>query len=193
MPHEQNRVQDCVRAKCFELVGPNGCVVGRWSVEEDEPVLSLADQSGQPRIQLRVANNGSPSVRLFDQEGTLRLSAQFDEDDDGHYAVGLSVRDNTGAIRSRIGQDLEGQFAVSLLDGNAQLRAQVTLTNDDKPSIALHDNEGQIRATMLLDDNEPTLGFLDANGNAVASLCTDTNGDPRVIARNKRVGQVVWP
>ena len=117
-----------IQSQRFELVDSSGMVRGVFGMEPSGPMLRLVDQSGQIRVVLQQTVEGTYAIGINDPDGTPRFGVGTTPREGGF--IGLSIRDGSGAIRSRIFASDDGtETGFQVQDPPAKLRAEMGLSS----------------------------------------------------------------
>lgn len=101
--------------------------------------LSLRDKNGQARLNLSLAQDGSPYMAFVDNSNQTSIAMEGSD-----QTRRLVLADQTGAVRVALSTLASGRPVVLLLDASGNQRAQLTVLKDGSPSIALFDTDKNI-------------------------------------------------
>jgi hypothetical protein len=125
--------------------------LGRPDREETAEIrtqaIVLVDPDGRPRVDLRVARNGSTHLVLMDREGLPRISLNVLT----QGGADLVLRDQLGLPRAALSVLPDGRPGLSLYDAFGTTRAAVGMVPDDQPRVVLYDAGGRARWVSPLD------------------------------------------
>jgi hypothetical protein len=125
--------------------------LGRPDREETAEIrtqaIVLVDPDGRPRVDLRVARNGSTHLVLMDREGLPRISLNVLT----QGGADLVLRDQLGLPRAALSVLPDGRPGLSLYDAFGTTRAAVGMVPDDQPRVVLYDARGRARWVSPLD------------------------------------------
>ena len=121
--------------------------------------LTLVDDAGRVRATLGPTADGSTALRLYDADDRARAELAIDSGG----ATMLTLRDAAGEFRSSLVVAAEGATRLHL---------------HGAPAVSLHDENGQPRALIGLDEfsGMATLSCVDAEGNCCLLLAEDPSG-----------------
>lgn len=187
---ENERVVDAVVASRFVLRDSKNQVRAELSVVDDAPTLQLCDESGEPRIVLRVDSDQGATVALFDGTGQLRISMACDEegpavavhDAEGEGRVGMTVFDRDGAhgaartcamtVRNAGSESgilmMAGDSAEIAVTAGEETAASLQLGPD---GLVISDRQEKERMVFGLGENgSPEIRIVDDDGSAIWSI-----------------------
>jgi hypothetical protein len=121
--------------------------------------LTLVDEAGRVRATLGPASHGSTALRLYDGDDHARVELAID----ANGAATFTLRDGGGEFRSSLVVGPGGETRLHL---------------HGSPAVSLHDDDGQPRAVLALDEHSGTasLACADADGNCCLLLAEDAAG-----------------
>lgn len=139
--------------------------------------LSIQDASGNTRIQITCADDGTPHLTMFDEGGRPRARLALHDDGAGF----LSFSDESDSARIQVDEKLLGAPTpgVYFADLRGQFRLILGLHTDYTPALSMLDENGAIRLMMevsrridpdtreFVGQPEPFLSFLDSAGRTV--------------------------
>lgn len=185
-----------IEAQAFILRDAKGRLRGSFALDDqDQPTLALYDEEEQPRLGLKVEDDGSASVDLLDEAGESGVGLR--QTGEGR---GLEVL-AAGTTRLFIGLDGDAP-TVDLYDGRGELRARLAL-NEDETHLVLLDEAGTERVVLLVGEtgetaevsarggqNEMMAGLMVSEGDS-SLLFTDEEGRPRTSLGTSAAGESV--
>jgi hypothetical protein len=93
----------------------------------------------------------------------------------------ITLRDDDGIERGRLGTDSEGRAVLSLSDRDGRERIRLTVLADGSPGVTIHDPDAQPRAVLgYLPDGTTNLIFTDRSGAIRTLVGVGPNGEPSV-------------
>jgi hypothetical protein len=121
--------------------------------------LVLVDEAGRVRATLGPAADGSTALRLLDADERTRAELAIDAND----GTMLTLRDGAGEFRCSLVVGPEGETRLHL---------------HGAPAVSLHDEEGQPRAVLALDEHTgmANLSYADAEGKSCLLAAEDPGG-----------------
>jgi hypothetical protein len=121
--------------------------------------LTLVDDAGRVRATLGPAADGSTALRLYDTDDRARVELAIEPSG----VTLLTLRDGDGEFRTSLVVGPEGATRLHL---------------HGAPAVSLHDNDGEPRAVLGLDEHTgmATLSCVDAEGNCCLLLAEDPSG-----------------
>ena len=129
------------------LMGAGGGPGREETPEVRTRAIVLVDPDGRPRVDLRVARNGSTHLVLMDREGLPRISLNVLT----QGGADLVLRDQLGLPRAALSVLSDGRPGLSLYDAFGTTRAAVGMVPDDQPRVVLYDAGGRARWVSPLD------------------------------------------
>lgn len=157
---------------------PNGGDPPREVRAVDVHALVLRDGNERPRMVLTGGDEASgPAVVMLDRAGNARLNIQLRDAAGGNPELAMCGPGGVPRVELTIMGAGTNRFAGLVLRGagGAAVTVKAGLT---RPSLALHDGEGQTRVVVSLDDDgEPIVGVLDADGEPARTVTFHLAGD----------------
>jgi hypothetical protein len=126
-----------VRADRFELTDPRGNVRLVVSADNGDPVMGLLDRSGNPRVALALASDGSGGIALLDRAGQNRASLGIESND----VAKLLIKSPQGTAAG-LGAGPDPMSALVFMDQQGALRVALGLTADGSEALAFTDLSG---------------------------------------------------
>ncbi len=129
-----------VVAEEFTLVNAAGQMrAAIWVCEDGTPCLKMVDNQGRGRIGLFFREDGSPAFQLHDTAGQLRASLMLA----GGTDPTIEFSDAQGRTRVVLDVNAEGEAILDMLDDNKKLRLALGLIGGELPAIALYNADGE--------------------------------------------------
>jgi len=159
-----------IEADKFVLRGPGGEERGLLQVnDKGMAALSLGDQAGMTKAELRVAADGGASLGLYDSMGHKRVVVG-ESTKSSQAGVGIFSSDGSQVVA--LVSAPSGEVSLTLYDSKSGLaRAGLGLAADGTPALVLFDQAGKDRAELHLNTSgKPGLALADESGKSIAGL-----------------------
>jgi hypothetical protein len=152
----QGSVQEEVRAKNFILLDENGKVRGMLDAMENIPTLRLWDENDTLRISLGVSEDEA-YLDIYDENGEIGTELNVSEG-----LPGLGMWDEDGQLRTLLNVTESGaNFDLNYENGDTGVELYV---DEDAPSLGMYDSDGELRTMLDVLEDVPTLRLWDENG-----------------------------
>lgn len=162
------------------------------TVEAEQFILK--DANGVTRTELHTLPDGSPTLRMLDKDGSIRIAIGIASD--GSAAFGLRSREGKGLTALAMKPD--GSAGLGFSDSHGRIRAGLEALATGESSVFLSDLGGKGGAQIkVLPDGWGVLGFRDKEGKPRAVLSLAEDGTVALIFSDKnekpRVGLSFGP
>ena len=123
--------------------------------------FQLVDKKGNVRAVLGLNDEDEPCLLFLDDNEKRRISFYVE---DGQ--PGIDLADNNEHVRATLGLDDNGEPSLLLLDKEEKAHASLSIVEDEGPGLDFFDENEVLRASLALlkEDDLPSLALLDKNG-----------------------------
>ena len=125
------------------IVGNEAAQSGLFGTADGSPLLSFFE-AGRNRLRLQVAQDGSPSLRLFDGDGRQSIGMTV-----GASEAPLVTLHDQGQLRAAFG--VQEQAALLNLADAQRVRLVVGVARDGRPSVSFLGENGQLVQELPLE------------------------------------------
>ncbi len=162
----------------LNLVDRSGNLRGVLSAEDERGAvsLSLVDSNGEARVLLGVLSDGTPEVRLFDEDGIGSATVMVDQngpmlelngDPDQTILLGTPGGSPTlsflqeGQSRVELGVNRSGAPRLGMFGKTGERRVSIVVGEDRSPVLTLYDYDGYARLRVGVVEGASVINIAD--------------------------------